>query len=154
MAGGTAFQPNAFQPNGFQIAGGVNATSCDINIAFTQDGDTVSLTCRLPFGAGSKKKPHKYIARFKGQDYEFSDIESMEEFVEWAIEAEKPKPKKLRKPVKIRLTPDYEHEVSQFTEIPATIYQLPASRALEQVRRLEARINEEEDDAEWLILIA
>lgn len=101
-----------------------------------------------------RKTRDRYIARFKGEDYVFATHEGLEEFVAWAIEAEKPKQKKYRKPVRIRLSPAFKEEISHFFDIPATIHQLPASKALIQVRQIELKLADEEDDAEWLILIA
>lgn len=104
--------------------------------------------------AGKSKKRYRYIARFKGEDYEFSNLEDLEEFVAQAQKQEQAKPKKIRKPVKIRFTPEYQEEVSQVFE-PPKISQLPASKALEQVRLIEKKVKEEYDDDEeaiWLIL--
>ena len=67
--------------------------------------------------AGHKKRHReRYIARYKGQDHEFATAEDLEQFVEQAREAEKQKPKKYRKPIKIRVEEVKQDEASEFVE--------------------------------------
>lgn len=67
--------------------------------------------------AGHKKRHReRYIARYKGQDHEFATAEDLEQFVEQAREAEKQKPKKYRKPIKIRVEEAKQDEDSEFVE--------------------------------------
>ena len=65
----TAFQ-HSFQSNAFQIAGGVAATDFQATIAFTQDGDVVSLTLGLPalIGAAGGRR-QRYVVHINGRRF-------------------------------------------------------------------------------------
>jgi hypothetical protein len=155
----TVFQPGAFQSDAFQIEGGVAATDFQVTIAVVQDSDSLSITLGLPpsnvaAGRSSRKKRERYIAQWKGQTYEFPDIYSLEEFIAKAMEAEKPKPKKIRAPVKITLSPDFVEElIEEQIAPPRRISAMPQSVALAQVKKLEAMLLARFDDEEELMLI-
>lgn len=107
-------------------------------------------------GAGRPRRiRERYIARFKGEDHEFSTLEELEEFVAQAQKVEQKKPKKARKPIRIELSPDYFEDVPKAVKPPPPLPQMRPSRALEQIRQLERRIEQaiqdDEDDNEVLL---
>jgi len=136
----TAFQPDLFQSDAFQIAGGVAATDFQVTISFTQDSDGYSLQFRLPGeeGAGSsRRKRYRYIAKYRDQEYEFTDLESLEEFVHQMQEAQRSKPKKARQPIKIQLTPDFKEEAAEAVSIPNRLPAMPTTAAMAQIRKID-----------------
>ena len=135
----TAFQPDLFQSDAFQIAGGVAATDFQVSIALTQESDSISVSVALPSsGAGRKSRKHqRYIARYKGEDYEFSSIAELEQFVDDKREEQAAKPKKARAPVKITLTPDFIDEIAPVIEYPRRLEHMPTSAAMAQIRRID-----------------
>jgi len=151
----TAFQPDLFQSDSFQIEGGVAATSTDVTIAIIQDSDVVSLNLQLPGGVQPAGRPRRrrqrYMARYKGDLYDFETAEDLEAFVAKVTETERPKPKTKREPVRITLSPDFVEEIEDIRiPPPRRLQAMPQSAALAQVRKLEAlikqRCDEEEED--------
>lgn len=136
----TAFQPDLFQSDAFQIAGGVAATDFQVSIALTQESDSFGLNLSLgqiSRGAGKSRKRQRYIARYKGEDYEFSSIAELEQFVDDKREEQAAKPKKARAPVKITLAPDFIEEIAPVIEYPRRLEHMPTSAAMAQIRRID-----------------
>lgn len=122
-------------------------------------GATVTITVSLgSTGAGSNKPRRireRYIARFKGEDHEFSTLEALEEFVQQAQKVEQKRPKKARAPIRIELAPAFFEDLPPAVQMPAQLTQVRPSRALEQIKKLERRIEQaiqdDEDDNEVLL---
>lgn len=112
-------------------------------------------TVQVPAG----RKRHRYIARYKGEDHEFATADALEAFVQRALKAEKPKPRRHQAPIRIRLTPEFREEVQEeplTRTIGAKIRLARPIAALEQVRKLEramAQVAEEDDDEVLLWLM-
>jgi hypothetical protein len=83
---------------------------------FGMRGYSIASETRDNHAGSRKRRRERYIARYKGQDHEFTTAEEMEQFVEQAREAEKQKPKKYRKPIKIRVEEVKQDEASEFVE--------------------------------------
>lgn len=164
----TAFQPDLFQSNSFQIDGGVAAGSTDVTIAYTEGGDVFSFNVELPsrnVGGGTRKRRRKYryIARHKGQIYEFETAADLEDFVSSIKEQESDKPKKSRAPIKITLSPDLVEELPEEIQVPRRLEYMPTTAALAQVRKLDytlerwleemkRKADEDEEDLMMLLL--
>jgi hypothetical protein len=164
----TAFQPDLFQSDAFQIDGGVVGV-VTISISATQDGDTGVLTvnalsAQRPAGRPRRKKRERYLARYKGQYYEFETVEDLEAFVEKAKADEAPKPKKQRAPIKITLSPEFEEEIAPMVNIPPRIEFMPTGAALAQIRKIDytlerflaeaqRKADEEEAEMEELLML-
>lgn len=101
-------------------------------------------------GAGkSKKRPKRvrYIAEHRGEEYEFASYEALEAFVESKRKTEQKKPRKERKAVRIELAPEYVEEVAEYAP-PKLTYTTPPLVALEQIKKLEARMRQQQEDEE------
>lgn len=138
----TAFQPDFFQSDAFQIAGGVTAGAFEVTFTVTEGRDGVSLTVELPVstraaGKSKRKKRERYMARYKGQYYEFETVDDLEVFVAQAKAEETLKPKKFRAPIKITLNPEFKEEISSMMEIPPRIEFMPIGAALAQIRKID-----------------
>lgn len=117
-------------------------------------------------GAGRprRKKRERYLARYKGEYYEFETVEDLEAFIEKAKAEEAPKPKKQRAPIKITLSPDFEEEIAPMVNIPPRIEYMPASAALAHIRKIDytlerflaeaqRKADEEEAEMEELLML-
>lgn len=106
-------------------------------------------------GRSRKRQRERYIARFKGQDTEFSTLEDLEEFVREAQATPKTKTKAPRRQIKIRLTDEFAEEIAVITDFPSNISNVSPGKALEQIRVLEARLEQisrqDEEDEEILL---
>ena len=165
----TAFQPALFQSDAFQIDGGVTAGAFEVTFTVTEGRDSVSLTLELPSasrpaGRPRRKKRERYLARYKGQYYEFETVEDLEVFVEKAKAEEAPKPKKQRAPIKITISPDFKEEIAPMVNIPPRIEYMPASAALAHIRKIDytlerflaeakRKADEEEAEMEELLML-
>ena len=97
-----------------------------------------------------RKRPRRerYIASYKGREYEFDALGEVEALVE-SVKAEQAAiPKKKRAPVKISLTPEFLEEAEQYIDVPFRMSEMPASAALAQARRIEQAIRTPHDDSE------
>lgn len=126
---------------------------------FVLPGSTVTIYVSAgSSGAGRPRRRERYIARYKGEDYEFSTYEELEEFVQKAQKTEKKKPKRDRKPIRIELTPAFV-EIAQEVRsniTPTKYVTLPPSEALKQVWQIEQLVrrrgvDEDDDDDEVLL---
>lgn len=82
----------------------------------------------------------RYIARYKGVDYEFDSIEQVEEFNRHVKEQQADIPKRNRALVKITLAPEFKEEVSELVNVPARMEQMPQSAAMSFVRKIEKEL--------------
>lgn len=65
----------------------------------------------IDVGAGrSRRRSRRYIARYRGQDYEFADEDAMEEFIAEKTALEREKPKRERHKVRVIETPEEEED--------------------------------------------
>jgi len=163
----TSWQPDLFQSDAFQIDGGVAAGDFQVTFTVVEGRDGLSLTLELPAtarpaGRPRRKKRERYLARYKGDYYEFETIEDLEAFVDKAKAAEAPKPKKQRAPIKITLSPDFEEEIAPMVNIPPRIEFMPTGAALAQIRKIdytlerflaEAQRKADEEEEELLMLL-
>jgi hypothetical protein len=102
-----------------------------------------------------RAKRERYIARYRGEEYEFSSYEALEDFVNEIREQQKKRPKRFRKPVKISLSPDFQEEIREYVEIPKALPKLEPSAALAQVRQIERKLKEidlDDDEDEEILL--
>jgi len=140
----TAFQPDLFQSNSFQIDGGVAATDFQATIAVVQGSDTVRIELRLPLSEGAagrkRRKRERYIAKYKGEEHLFDSLQDLEIFVELARKEQISKPKKVRSPVKITLSPDFIEEIQPVIEYPKRIESMPTGAAMAQIRRIDTTL--------------
>lgn len=104
-----------------------------------------------------RRRLERYIARYRGEEYEFWSYEALEAFVIQCREAEKTRPRKYRKAVKISLEPEFREEIQQYMDVPKDIQKLAPSIALEQVRKIEVKLaqvrkrhNEDEELLLWM----
>ena len=150
----TAFQPDAFQQDGFQIEAPGESVEPPVETSGGQK----------PAGRPRRKRRERYLARYKGQYYEFETVEDLEACVEKAKAEEAPKPKKQRAPIKITLSPDVEEEIAPMVNIPPRIEYMPASAALAHIRKIDytlerflaeaqRKADEEEAEMEELLML-
>jgi hypothetical protein len=125
-------------------------TPDDVFIVVVPPPDVVS--------AGVRRRKERYIARYKGEEYEFSTLEDLEQFVSDVKKAEQSKPKRVRSAIKISLSPDFMEEIEEYIEIPRRIQLMPVPAAMAQIRRIDGifkKMRDDEDDDEetliWLI---
>lgn len=156
------------------LTGGAPTVATTANVEIAVPAGALTLTALAPTvtgtfvtpearntGAGSNRKRHKrirYVAEYRGEDYEFDTYEALEAFVESKRKAEQKKPRKERKAVRIELAPQYVEEVSEYVAPPKLTYTTPPLVALEQIKKLEERMrriqeDEEEDDEVLLWLM-
>jgi hypothetical protein len=109
-------------------------------------------------GAGKSKgkgKRHRYIARYRGEDHEFSTLQELEEFVEQAKIAQADLPKRNRAPIKIKLAEPFVETVKPTVSIPTRLGEMPQSAALAFIRKLEKEMRDKTvDDQEEDSLLA
>lgn len=117
--------------------------------SFALSGSTVIIWVSLGAAEAGRRR-ERYIARYKGEEYEFASYEALEEFVQQAQKEEKKKPKRARKPIRIELTPDFVEEVREYRPAitPTKYVTLPPSEALKQVRQIEQLLKRYDDDDE------
>lgn len=113
-------------------------------------------------GAGRRRR-ERYIARYKGQEYEFGTVEQLELFLEEIKKSQVDIPKKVRAPVKITLSQDYIEEIPPEVEIPRRLENMPTGVAMSQIRKIDhtlaklltdaQRIADEQDEEECLMCL-
>jgi hypothetical protein len=94
-----------------------------------------------PAGKSSRKrKKERYIARYKGQYYQFETVEDLEAFVAKTKEEQVSIPKKAKEPVKISISPDYSKELENVFKVPDRLQSMPQSAAMAFIRKMEAEL--------------
>lgn len=92
-------------------------------------------------GAGRSRKRERYIARYKGEEYDFGSLEQLEAFLEDIKKSQVQVPKKARSPIKITLSPDYIEEIPAEVQIPRRLDSMPVGVAMSQIRKIDQTLS-------------
>lgn len=117
-----------------------------ITFGYGQSGVTPPPPITPQTGAGSRRRKHtRYVARHKGEDYEFSTLRELQEFVYQAKQEVRRSPSVKKVPkIVINIAPEYMEEVSEAFKasdisIPPIISQ-NTRQAVDTLKKIEAQM--------------